>query len=133
MDRVTMGWILLFLVGLIAISAGLGLVALPVPNFADLAYIGLSTEDIRRLSPRLANWAWHESKQAAFDWIPLGIFISGLAFLGVRRREKWAWSLLALGTMLYFLGYLTIHEAIDLSYPVLRHFAGTSYSWAGPK
>jgi hypothetical protein len=103
---------------MLLVFMGLALSILPAPNFADVDYIGLSDRDIRAFNPHLADWAWHESKQAAFDWIPLGAFIAGLAYFGVRKRERWAWLLLTIGMLAYFAGYLTIHATVSFTYPI---------------
>lgn len=69
----------------------------------------MSLEEIRAVSPRLAGWALHASREATFSLVLLGLAITTIWATAYRRGERWSWFLLAALTHGYIAANVTIH------------------------
>src|SRR5438477_159395 len=117
MNRLSLGSMLLFLVGCGEGLAGAFLTALPGVHLAPAQ---ASLDEVRRFSSPVADWMLHASLDETFELVLIGLTTAVIARTAYRRGESWSWYTLAVLTVGYCFGSIAIHFATISGQILLR-------------
>jgi hypothetical protein len=87
----TIGWVLLLLLGLFLILGAIGSLAVAYTSPEDDDLGGMSVSELAKLSPGAATAVRGRRATAASLAFACGMMVCWIAATAYRRREKWAW------------------------------------------
>jgi len=86
----TIGWLILFVLGLLLAFQGLESLIVAYRGAAD-SLAGVSFQDLAKLNPALPDAIRGRRATAASLAFSFGLLLMWMAVTAYRRREKWAW------------------------------------------
>jgi hypothetical protein len=89
--RVAFCSVLLIVVSVVALLYGLMYCFTPTPAPYHLAFMGVSFEDLKGSSPRIAEMLMINLRVIGVCFLALGIIVLGIALGPFRRAERWVW------------------------------------------
>lgn len=124
-QELTWGWRLLALTGLIFVLQGLTSAyrALASDAFEPgvAALDGLSAAGLASTSPELASYVSHLQANGGMLAALVGLAVLALAWFGIRRGQRWAWSTTVGLEVLYLAFLVPLHGISGFDYHTAQH------------
>lgn len=82
---------------------------------------GLTHTELAASSPEVASYVTHVHVALAGSFVALGLVVAILAWYGVRRGSRWAWTTALVAPVVFLVPSLGVHQTVAFDYHTLVH------------